>query len=101
MADIRFVPIELNLALIHIHSPECTLLVGTAKTFGVSLDSRHMRSRTDWRIVSDFFRNRSCKMERRVLAANPSVRDRVNYVNARFRNQTGQRRLMVDPRARS
>ena len=33
-------------------------------------------------------------------SANPEVKDRVNCVNARLRNQHGERRLRIDPRCK-
>jgi hypothetical protein len=58
---------------------------------------RTSASRTDWQIVKDFFgryRDRF-HVTYHVPSANPRVKDRVNCVNARLRNQAGQNRLFI------
>jgi Terminase large subunit, T4likevirus-type, N-terminal len=57
-------------------------------------------SRTDWQIVSDFFKTQFCKVERRVTSSNPLIKDRANCVNAMLHNQAGQRRLLIDPKCK-
>lgn len=57
-------------------------------------------SRTDWQIISDFFKRQFCRVERRVPSTNPFVKDRVNCVNAMLHNQAGQRRLIMDSRCK-
>jgi terminase large subunit-like protein len=61
---------------------------------------RSSASRTDWQIVRDFLGRRrdtfnSCF---HVPSSNPTVKDRVNCVNAKLRNQAGERQLRMDPR---
>lgn len=63
---------------------------------------RSSATRTDWQIVRDFL-NRHRDLYRssfRVGSSNPAVRDRVNCVNARLRNQAGHRRLSIHPQCR-
>jgi hypothetical protein len=58
-------------------------------------------SRTDWQIVKDFLARypRDYKVSFGVNSSNPPVKDRVNCVNAKLRNQAGERKLLIDPRA--
>jgi hypothetical protein len=67
------------------------------KVYGDSTgNGRHTSaSRTDWQTVRDFFKNHPYKMEIRVPASNPPVRDRVNCVNAMLNNQAGEQRLSI------
>jgi Terminase large subunit, T4likevirus-type, N-terminal len=55
-------------------------------------------SRTDWQIVKEFFGRYRDRFQStfHVPSSNPLVKDRVNCVNARLRNQAGQNRLFVD-----
>ena len=59
-------------------------------------------SRTDWQIVKEFMaRHRdwfSATFD--IPSSNPPVKDRVNCVNAKLRNQAGDRQLRVDPRCK-
>jgi hypothetical protein len=54
-------------------------------------------SRTDWQMVMDFFKTLPIKTERRVPSSNPPVKDRVNCLNSKLRNQAGQCQLWIDP----
>jgi len=60
---------------------------------------RTSASRTDWQIVTNFFGRYTDRYHTgsRVPSANPPVKDRVNCVNAMFRNFAGERRLLIDP----
>ena len=61
-------------------------------------NSRHSAaSRTDWQILREFFRRHGYQIRIEVPSSNPSVKDRVNCVNAMLLNQAGERRLIVDP----
>ena len=64
--------------------------------------SRSSATRTDWQIVRDFLnRHRDLyQPSYRVGSSNPAVRDRVNCVNARLRNQAGHRRLTINPQCK-
>ena len=57
-------------------------------------------SRTDWQIVTDFFKRQFCQVSRKVPSSNPPVKDRINCVNATLRNQAGERRLLIDPKCK-
>ena len=59
-------------------------------------------SRTDWRIVRDFFKSHTALYQTTfsIGSSNPRVKDRVNCVNALLQNQAGERRLSIDPRCR-
>lgn len=64
-------------------------------------DQRHSSaSRTDWQLVKDFMSQLRSEfsVSYQVRSANPLVKDRTNCVNARLRNQAGERRLIIDPR---
>jgi hypothetical protein len=63
---------------------------------------RSSASRTDWQLVRDFFARHSDRYRAvfQVRSTNPSVRDRVNCVNARLRNQAGASRLVIAPRCK-
>ncbi len=55
---------------------------------------------TDWTIIRDFFRSfhkGSIEIACRFATTNPRVRDRVNCVNARLRNQHGEPHLFISP----
>ncbi|HEX4748146.1 MAG TPA: terminase family protein [Bryobacteraceae bacterium] len=58
---------------------------------------------TDWNIIRDFFAARygQATTTIRVGAANPGVRDRINVVNGRLCNATGERRLFIDPKCKN
>jgi len=63
---------------------------------------RSSASRTDWQLVREFldrYRDRY-RAAFHVGSSNPAVRDRVNCVNAKLRNQAGDRRLLIDPRCK-
>ena len=56
---------------------------------------------SSWQLVMEYFRNKpEYKMVKRVPQANPHVKDRVNSMNAMLLNNSGERRLMVDPRCK-
>jgi hypothetical protein len=59
---------------------------------------RTSASRTDWEIVKEFFGRHRERFDVvfRVPSVNPPVKDRVNCVNAKLRNQVGEYRLLVD-----
>jgi hypothetical protein len=59
---------------------------------------RSSASRTDWQLVREFFGRHRDRYQPvfHVGPSNPAVRDRVNCVNAKLRNQAGERRLLVD-----
>jgi len=66
-------------------------------------DNRHTAaSRTDWQIVRDFMTRHSAELKASVLvrSANPTVKDRINCVNAMLRNQVGQHRLRIAPQCK-
>lgn len=73
----------------------------TVKIYGDASASqrRTAASQTDWAIVKEFFRmwQGTFKPEYYTATANPLVRDRVNCVNSRLRNQVGENRLFIDP----
>jgi terminase large subunit-like protein len=56
--------------------------------------------RSDYQIVREAFRKRAMKVDYRVPAANPAVRERVNLVNGRLRSADGRAHLLVDPRCK-
>jgi len=63
---------------------------------------RSSASRTDWQLVREFvsrYRDRY-QTHFQVGSSNPPVRDRLNCMNARLRNQAGFRRLLIDPRCK-
>ncbi len=57
---------------------------------------------SDWGIVKEFFRMwvGDFKPHHHIPAANPLVRERVNAVRARLRNQAGEVRLFIDPKCK-
>ena len=57
-------------------------------------------SDTDWTIIRQFFSKWRgvYTPNQRLRSSNPAVRDRLNCVNARLRNQLGEARLFIDPR---
>jgi hypothetical protein len=59
---------------------------------------RTSASRTDWEIVKEFFGRHRERFDVvfRVPSVNPPVKDRINCVNAKLRNQVGEYRLLVD-----
>ena len=63
---------------------------------------RSQASRTDWQIVRDLFGRYKTdyKATFHVNSSNPAVKDRVNCVNARLRNQAGERQLLIHPRCK-
>jgi phage terminase large subunit len=66
-------------------------------------DSRHSSAdRTDWHIVREFFSRLTGEYRAHfnVPSQNPSVKGRVNAVNAMVCSHSGQRRLLVDPKCR-
>lgn len=58
--------------------------------------------RTDWKIVRDFFNREALalKPEFMTTSSNPSVKGRINAVNAMLCNADGERRLFVNPSCR-
>lgn len=60
---------------------------------------RTSASRTDWQIVKEFFGRYPERFHAtfHIPSSNPPVKDRVNCVNSRLRNYTGQCRLFVSP----
>jgi len=68
------------------------------EVYGDASDPLHTSaSRTDWQIIREFFgRHRDrFQVSFHVPSANPPVKDRVNCVNARLRNQAGESRLFI------
>jgi hypothetical protein len=57
---------------------------------------------TDWSIIRQFFARwkGTYQASFRLLSANPPVRDRINCVNSRLRNNCDDTRLLIDPRCR-
>ena len=55
---------------------------------------------SDYSIIREYFRTRAAKVSYRVPSANPAVRERVNAVNAKLRNASGDIRLFVDPKCK-
>jgi len=57
---------------------------------------------TDWTLIRDFFNQWTGQAAVHIKAAssNPGIRDRVNLVNGRLLNATGDRRLFVDPKCK-
>ena len=63
---------------------------------------RSSASCTDWELVRNFL-GKHRNQYRQVVhvgSSNPPVRDRINCVNAKLRNQAGDRRLIIDPRCK-
>jgi len=58
---------------------------------------RTSASRTDWQIIKDFFGRYPDRFQAsfNVPRTNPTVKDRINLMNARLRNHAGQHRLIV------
>ncbi|HLK68860.1 MAG TPA: hypothetical protein VKU19_35760, partial [Bryobacteraceae bacterium] len=64
-------------------------------------NSRSHAGPSDWQLVQDYFRNDNrFQFVKKVPAANPLVKDRVNAVNAMTLNARGERRLFLDPGAK-
>jgi hypothetical protein len=59
-------------------------------------------SRTDWRIIRDFFSAKKAAFDAsvRVGSSNPAVKDRINCVNSRICNSVRECRLFIDPHCR-
>jgi phage terminase large subunit len=55
---------------------------------------------SDYQIVREAFRKRAMKVDYRVPAANPAVRERIHLVNGRLKSADGRRHLTVDPRCK-
>ena len=53
--------------------------------------------KSDWKIIEDFFKNYE-GYYRNVKRSNPRVKDRVNGLNALFKNYNGEIRLFVNPK---
>jgi hypothetical protein len=69
------------------------------EVYGDASDPRQTSaSRTDWQIVKEFFARYRDRFHftLHVPSSNPLVKDRVNCMNARLRNQVGQSHLFVD-----
>ncbi len=63
--------------------------------------SRSTASRTDYDLIREYFRARPAfKLDFDYPRSNPPVRDRVNSVNAMFRNARGEIRMRVHPGCR-
>jgi len=79
-----------------LHQPLAVKIYGDA--------SGHHRSTagvaTDWTLIKEFFRTWVGTYQPNFFHSkqNPLIRDRVNCVNARLRNQHGESRLFIDPR---
>jgi hypothetical protein len=71
------------------------------KIYGDSSGNQHRTSgaETDWAIIKQFFKLHvgTLQPEYYIPASNPSVRDRVNCVNARLRNYWEESHLLIDP----
>ena len=63
---------------------------------------RTSASSTDWLLIRQFFEGHrgDFQIPIRATSSNPPVRDRVNCVNRRLRNQSGDARLFINPRCR-
>ena len=76
----------------------------TVKIYGDASGNqrRTAGARTDWAIIKQFFSlwRGTFAPEYYTAAANPAVRDRVNCVNSRLRNQAGETRLLIDPKCK-
>ncbi len=57
---------------------------------------------TDWKLIRDFFSRLAGQATVHIKAAtsNPGVRDRVNLVNSRLFNASGDHRLFIDPKCK-
>jgi len=56
---------------------------------------------SSWQLVTEYFRNKpEYKLVKRVPMANPPIKDRVNSMNAMLLNNSGERRLAIDPRCK-
>jgi len=63
--------------------------------------ARSTAGKSDYQIIREFFRTETrFRVNYYMRSANPSVRDRVNAVNAMLCNSQGMRRLFIDPRCR-
>jgi hypothetical protein len=63
--------------------------------------SRSHAGPSDWQLVLDYFHNDTrFQFVKKVPAAAPLVKDRVNTVNAMTLNARGERRLFLDPRVK-
>ena len=63
--------------------------------------SRSTASRTDYELIREYFRARpAMKLDFDYARSNPPVRDRVNSVNAMFKNARGEIRIRVHPDCR-
>ncbi len=64
-------------------------------------NSRSHAGPSDWQLVRDYFHNdRRFQFVKKVPAAAPLVKDRVNAVNAMALNARGEQRLFLDPRVK-
>ncbi len=57
---------------------------------------------TDWGLIREFFTHYQSRynFSIRTASVNPAVRDRVNCVNSRLCNHSGEARLFIDPKCR-
>jgi len=63
--------------------------------------ARSTAGKSDYQIIREFFRRApEYQVSYHVPLANPAVRDRVNAVNAKLKNASGQIGLLVDPRCK-
>ena len=63
--------------------------------------ARSTAGKSDYQIIREFFRTEPrFRVSYHLPSANPSIRDRVNAVNAMLCNSQGMRRLFIDPRCR-
>ena len=76
----------------------------TVKVYGDAAGNQRKTSadRTDWKIVKDFFNRESGTLiaEFHTTSSNPSVKGRVNAVNAMLKNAAGEQRMLVAPACR-
>lgn len=75
----------------------------TVKVTGDSAgNSRNHAGETDYQLIYDYFRNSpTIRVKDYVPRSSPSVRDRVNSVNALLRNANGQVRLLIHPQCKT
>jgi len=63
--------------------------------------ARSTAGKSDYQIIREFFRRApEYQVSYHVPPANPAVRDRINAVNAKLKNASGQIGMLVDPRCK-
>jgi len=76
----------------------------TVKVYGDASGGqrRTAGAQTDWAIIRAFFNKwvGDFSPQFHTVSSNPRVRDRINCVNARLRNQAGDSRLFIDPKCK-